>query len=83
MDDDDHMISIYLRHRDNPQIRWTDSLRRQLDVYWREPDPKSNDLEIETINYGYQLLDDFYGKINSYEDYLIIKKQEKIKEYGL
>lgn len=32
MDDYDHMFSIYLRHKDDPLIRWKDSLRRQLRI---------------------------------------------------
>ena len=32
MDDYDFMYSIYLRHRENPLIRWKDSLRRQLGI---------------------------------------------------
>ena len=85
MDDDDHMISIYLRHKDNPLIRWKESLRRQLDVYWREPDPDTEPVELgyETTNDLFDLLDGFYGNINTYDDYLILKKQEKITKYGL
>jgi len=83
MEDDDHMVSIYLRHRDNPLIRWKDSLRRQLDGYWREPDPEMDDMEYKTTDYLYHLLDDFYGNINTYEEYLVVKKQEKMTKYGL
>ncbi len=83
VDDDDHMISIYLRHRDNPLIRWKDSLRRQLEMYWKEPDTEMDDSESDTTDYLYHLLDDFYGNINSYEDYLVLKKQEQISKYGI
>lgn len=89
MDDDDHMMSIYLRHRDNPKIRWKESLRRQVDGYWGEPDrisetePETGELDLETTNELFDLLNGFYGNIESYDEYLLIKKQEKIIKYGL